>query len=106
MKIKKGDTVVVTTGKDKGKEGTVIRSFPKDMKVLVEGVNIVKKHEKSKKRGSQGQIIEKPMPLPVANVALKDAKTGKPTRVGYTKEGEGKDAKKIRVARKSGEKIK
>ena len=106
MKIKKGDVVVVTAGKDRGKEGAVLRSFPKDMKVLVEGVNIVKKHQKSKKRGSQGQIIEKPMPFSVSNVALKDAKTGKPTRVGYTIEGEGKDAKKVRVTRKSGSVIK
>lgn len=106
MKIKKGDTVVVTAGKDRGKEGTVVLSFPKKALVLVEGVNMAKKHEKPKRRGTQGQIIEKPMPLPVANVALKDGKTGKPTRVGYKVEGEGKDAKKVRIARKSGEKIK
>lgn len=101
MKIKKEDTVIVTTGKDKGKEGTVVRSFPKELKVLVEGVNMVKRHQKSKRRGSQGQIIEKAMPICVSNVAFKDAKTGKPTRVGYTIEGEGDKAKKVRVARKS-----
>lgn len=105
MKIKKGDTVIVTTGKDKGKEGTVVRSFPKQLKVLIEGVNVVKRHQKSKRRGSQGQIIEKAMPVCVSNVAFKDAKTGKPSRVGYTTEGEGKTAKKVRVARKSGTKI-
>jgi large subunit ribosomal protein L24 len=105
MKIKKGDTVIVTTGKDKGKEGTVVRSFPKQLKVLIEGVNVVNRHQKSKRRGSQGQILKKSMPIPVANVACKDAKTGKASRVGYTIEGEGKDAKKVRVTRKSGSKI-
>ena len=105
MKIKKGDTIVVTTGKDHGKEGKVIRSFPKKLQVLVEGVNVVTRHQKSKRRGSQGQIVQKPMPLSVANVALKDAKTGKPVRVGYIMEGEGKKAKKVRVARPTGAKI-
>lgn len=105
MKIKKGDTVIVTTGKDKGKEGTIVRSFPKQNKVLVEGVHVVHRHQKSKRRGSQGQIVEKPMPIAVSNVAFKDAKTGKPTRVGYIVEGEGKSAKKVRVTRKSGAKI-
>ena len=105
MKIKKGDIVVVTAGKDKGKEGTVVRSFPKQMKVLVEGVGMVSRHQKSKRRGSQGQIVSKPMPIPVANVGLKDSKTGKPVRVGYITEGEGEKAKKVRVVRPSGAKI-
>ena len=105
MKIKKGDTVIVTTGKDKGKEGTVVRSFPKQLKVLIEGVNVVNRHQKSKRRGSQGQIIQKAMPVCVSNVAFKDAKTGKPARVGYAIEGEGKTAKKVRVTRTSGAKI-
>lgn len=105
MKIKKGDTVVVTAGKDRGKEGKVIRSFPKKAEVLVEGVHIVTRHQKSKRRGSQGQIISKPMPIPSSNVSLKDPKTGKPVRVGYKMEGEGDKAKKVRVARPSGAKI-
>lgn len=105
MKIKKGDTVLVTAGKDKGKEGKVMISFPKQMKVLVEGVNIAKRHQKAKRRGSQGQIIEKSMPIPVSNVAFKDAKTGKPVRIGYITEGEGDAAKKVRVARPTGTKI-
>ncbi|MFM2374051.1 MAG: hypothetical protein RLZZ234_46 [Candidatus Parcubacteria bacterium] len=100
MKIKKGDTVIVTTGKDRGKSGTVLRAFPKDMKVIVEGMNIVKKHRKGSKSGSKGQIIEISMPLQVANVALKDPKGGKPTRVGYKIEG----GKKVRIAKKSGTK--
>jgi large subunit ribosomal protein L24 len=100
MKIKKGDTVIVTTGKDRGKSGTVLRAFPKDMKVIVEGLNMVKKHQKGSKSGSRGQIVEISMPLPVANVSLKDPKGGKPTRVGYKIEG----GKKVRIAKKSGTK--
>ncbi len=105
MKIKKGDTIIVTAGKDRGKTGTVIRAFPKKHEVLVEGVNIVSRHQKAKRRGSQGQIVAKPMPFPSSNVALKDAKTGKAVRVGYVVEGEGATAKKVRVARPSGVKI-
>lgn len=105
MKIKKGDTVIVLTGKDKGKEGAVVRTFPKRNEVLVEGAHVVTRHQKAKRRGSQGQIIQKPMPLPVANVGLKHPKTGKPTRVGYVFEGEGDKIKKVRVARPSGDKI-
>lgn len=105
MKIKKGDTVIVTTGKDRGKSGTVIRAFPKRHEVLVEGVRTVTRHQKSKRRGSQGQIVTKPMPIPVSNVAFKDGKTGKPVRIGYKVEGEGEKAKKVRIARPSGEKI-
>lgn len=105
MKIKKGDTVIITTGKERGKSGTVIRVFPKKNEVLVEGIHMVNRHKKSSRRGSTGQIVTKPMPMPVANVALKDAKTGKPVRVGYKIEGEGDTAKKIRVARPTGVKI-
>lgn len=105
MKIKKGDTVIVTTGKDRGKQGTVVRAFPKKHEVLVEGVAVVHRNQKSRRRGSQGQIVTKPMPIPVSNVALKDAKTGKPARVGYVVEGKGKDAKKVRVTRPSGAKV-
>ena len=105
MKIRKGDTIIVTTGKDRGKEGKVIRAFPKRFSVLVEGVNIAKRHKKATQRGSQGQIIEKPMPLPVANVALKDPKSGKPARVGFVTEGEGEKAKKVRILRPSGAKV-
>lgn len=100
MKIKKGDTVIVTAGKDRGKEGKVLRTFPKKGEVLVEGVHEVKRHKKANRRGSQGQIVTKPMPISASNVALKDAKTGKPARVGYTTEGE----KKVRITRPSGTK--
>lgn len=105
MKIKKGDTVIVTAGKDKGKEGAVVRAFPKKMQVLVEGVNTVTRHQKASRRGSQGQIVTKSVPLPLSNVALKDPKSGKAVRVGYSVEGEGDKAKKVRVARPSGAKI-
>jgi large subunit ribosomal protein L24 len=104
MKIKKGDTVIVTTGKDKGKEGKVLRAFPKKNEVLVEGVHVVSRHQKSKRRGSQGQIVTKPMPIPVSNVGVKGEK-GKAVRVGYVIEGEGENAKKVRVARPNGAKI-
>ena len=76
MKIKKGDNVIMIAGKDRGKSGTVIRAFPKLEKVLVEGVNIVTKHQKSRQRGQRGQIVERPTPVEVSNVALKDKKTG------------------------------
>jgi large subunit ribosomal protein L24 len=101
MKIKKGDVVVVTSGKDRGKEGKVLRAFPKKDTVLVEGIQVVSRHQKSRKRGSQGQIVQKPMPIRVSNIALKDAKTGKAVRIGYKIE----DGKKIRVARPDGMKI-
>jgi large subunit ribosomal protein L24 len=103
MKIKKGDSVKVIAGKDKGKEGTVVRAFPKKEQVLVEGVNIAHRHKKATRRGSQGQIVSTPKPISVSNVAL--TVKGKPVRVGYKVEGEGDKAKKVRVARPSGAKI-
>jgi large subunit ribosomal protein L24 len=105
MKIKKGDTVIVLSGKDRGKQGTVAHAYPKQGTVVVEGVNIVKRHQKARRRRSQGQIIEKPMPVPVSTVGIKDPKTGKPSRVGYRTEGEGAAAKKVRISRQSGNSI-
>lgn len=104
MKIKKGDNVVVIAGKDRGKSGAVVRTFPKKAKILVEGVNLVTRHKKSTRRGQQGQIITKPMPLDVSNVGYKGAKN-KPVRLGYSTEGEGDKTKKIRVSRPDGAKI-
>jgi large subunit ribosomal protein L24 len=79
MKIKKGDKVIVITGKDAGKKGTVQRAFPQQTRVLVEGVHMVKVHERA--RGTKkGQIVEKAMPIHASNVMLVDSKTGKPTR--------------------------
>ena len=99
MKIKKGDSVVVIAGKDRGKSGTVLVAYPKKERVLVEGVGIIKKHQKSKRRGEQGQIVNRPMPVHVSNVAIKDPKTHKPGRVGYVTV----ENKKVRVAKGSGE---
>jgi len=97
MRVKKGDTVIVISGKDKGLSGTVLRAMPANEQVLVEGVNLTKRHERARKRGSQGQVVEIPMPIHVSNVALKDERTGKAVRAGYTFEGEGDKRKKIRV---------
>jgi large subunit ribosomal protein L24 len=104
MKIKKGDIVIVRSGKDRGKEGKVLRAFPKKAEVLVEGVHVVTRHQKARRRDSKGELIHKAMPVPVSVVALKDAKSGKSSRVGYKMEGEGEKAKKVRITKKSGEK--
>jgi len=98
MKIKKGDTVVVITGKDKGKTGEVIRSMPKDNKLLVRGINVVKRHTRPSQT-SAGGIVEKEAPIDVSNVALLDPKDNKPTRVGFKIM---EDGRKVRVAKKSG----
>ena len=82
MKIRKGDMVRVLTGKDRGKEGEVITAIPDARKVIVDGVNVAKKHQRATKATMQGGIIDKDMPIPVANVALLCPKCG-PTRVGY-----------------------
>ena len=99
LKLKKGDKVIVTTGKDKGKTGEITTVFPKENKVIVGGINVVKRHTKPSQE-SAGGIISKEMPIHVSNVALVDPKTGKATRVGYKVE---KDGHKVRVAKKSGE---
>jgi large subunit ribosomal protein L24 len=100
-KIRKGDEVVVLTGKDKGKRGTVVRALPATDRVVVEGVNVVKKHQKpNPMRGVQGGIVELTMPVHVSNVAIFNAKTGKADRVGFkTLE----DGKKVRVFKSSSE---
>jgi large subunit ribosomal protein L24 len=99
-KIKKGDKVVVLSGKDKGKTGEVTRVLPKDGKVVVSGVNTVKRHQRPTQTNAGG-IEEKDAPIHVSNVALADPKSGEPTRVGF----QMKDGKKVRVAKKSGEVI-
>jgi large subunit ribosomal protein L24 len=99
-KIKKGDKVVVLSGKDKGKTGTVSRVLPKDGKVVVSGVNTVKRHQRPTQMNAGG-IEEKDAPIHVSNVALVDPKSGEPTRVGF----QIRDGKKVRVAKKSGEVI-
>lgn len=84
MKIKKGDQVLIISGKDRGKRGKVLDVFPKEEKVVVEGVNIRKKHIRPKKSGEKGQIVELPAALPISNVKLLCPKCGKAARVGYT----------------------
>ncbi len=101
LKIKKGDKVVVLSGKDKGKEGVVIEVLPQESRVRVAGVNVYKKHTKPG-RGGAGGIIQVEGFIHSSNVAHKDPKTGKPTRVGFKVL---KDGKKVRVAKKSGEVI-
>lgn len=101
LKIKKGDKVVVLTGKDKGAKGEVLKVYPEDSKVLVQGINLVKKHQKPSAVDAGGiKSIERP--IHVSNVALMDPKSEKPTRVGYKVL---KDGTKTRIARKSGETI-
>jgi len=102
LKIRKGDRVKVLTGKDRGKEGEVMRSIPKDRKVIVGGVNIAKKHQGPTRSTQQGGIIDKDMPLPVANVALVCPSCNKATRVGYKVDGSGQ---KVRICRKCGGEI-
>jgi large subunit ribosomal protein L24 len=100
-KIRKGDTVIVLSGKDKGKTGEVVRAIPKASKVVVSGVNVHARHRKPTQTSPQGGIERKEAPLHVSNVAIADPKTGKPTRVRF----EERDGKKVRVAAKSGELI-
>lgn len=99
MKIKKGDRVRVLGGKDRGHEGVVMFAFPKEGKVIVEGANIARKHQKPTRSTMQGGIIDKDMPLPVSRVAVLSPGDGKPTRVGYrfTPDGE-----KVRICKRTG----
>jgi len=101
MKIRKGDTVVVLTGKDKGKKGEVIRALPEDSLVVVQGVNMVKRHQ-APSTDNPGGIQEKELPVHVSNLALLDPKSGEATRIGYKFL---EDGRKVRFARKSGEMI-
>src|SRR5690606_3209441 len=98
MHVKKGDKVKVITGKDKGKTGIVLAVFPKKNRVIVEGVNIVKKHAKPSQENPQGGILDIEAPIHASNVMPLDPKTGEPTRVGYKIE----NGKKVRYAKKSG----
>ena len=99
MHVKKGDKVVVISGKDKGKQGTILAAYPKKNRVLVEGVNIVKKHSKPSQANPQGGILSQEAAIHVSNVMPLDPKSGKPTRVGYKIE----NGQKVRVAKISGE---
>ena len=102
LKIRKGDRVRVLTGKDRGKEGNVMRAMPRDGKVIVDGVNVARKSQRPTRSTQQGGIIDKDMPLPVANVAILCPVCGKATRVGYTTD---RDGTKARVCKKCGGEI-
>src|SRR5699024_1385468 len=98
MHVKKGDKVKVISGKDRGKQGTILEAFPKKERVLVEGVNMIKKHAKPSQENPQGGILNQEAPIHVSNVMPIDPKTGEPTRVGY----EIKNGKKVRITKKCG----
>jgi large subunit ribosomal protein L24 len=101
LKVKKGDTVVVISGRDKGRQGEIVRVLPAEMRVIVQGVNIAKRHTKPS-MGNPGGILEKELPIHVSNVAHLDPQSQRPTRVGYKRLDDGR---KVRVARRSGEVI-
>lgn len=96
MKIHQGDQVLIIKGKDRGKKGKVLRGFPKEDRVLVEGANIKKVHKRPKKEGEKGQLVEVPSPLALAKLKLICPKCGQPTRVGFKSSGQ----EKIRVCKK------
>jgi large subunit ribosomal protein L24 len=101
LKIKKGDHVVVVTGKDKGKKGEVLKVLPAENRAVVKGVSMVRRHQRQT-ASQEGGIITKEAPIHISNIALEDPKDGKPTRVGYKFL---KDGRKVRFARRSGEVI-
>lgn len=101
MKIKKGDTVYIISGKDRGKTGKVIRAIPKENRILVEGISLVKRHQRPRKAREKGQIIEKPLAIHVSNASILDPKTNKPSRIGFSIVQD----KKVRVSKKSGGQI-
>jgi large subunit ribosomal protein L24 len=103
-KIKKGDTVIVIAGRDKGRSGEVVEMRRDDGRVLVRGINMVKRHQRQTP-SQEGGIIAREAPVHLSNVALADPKDGKPTRIGFKFVGKGEDRRKVRVARRSGVEI-
>jgi large subunit ribosomal protein L24 len=103
-KIRKGDKVVVLTGRDKGRTGEVLEVRPAEGRALVRGVNIVKRHQRQTAQ-QQGGIVSKESSVDLSNLAIADPKDSKPTRVGFKFIGEGKDRKKVRIAKRSGVEI-
>ena len=101
LKIKKGDNVIVITGRDKGKTGEVLRAFPADSRVIVQGINVAKRHAKPR-MGDPGGIVEKELTIHISNVAHIDPRSSGPTRIGYKQLNDGR---KVRFARRSGEVI-
>ncbi len=101
MKLRKGDRVRVLTGKERGKEGEIIRALPASNKVIVEGVNMAKRHQRATKATMQGGIVDKDMPLPASAVAILCPTDG-PTRIGYRVEETGDTRQKVRICKKCG----
>jgi large subunit ribosomal protein L24 len=101
MKIKKGDTVLIISGKDRGRKGKVLKTFPKEGRLIVEGINLRKKHVRPKRAEEKGQIVELPAPLHISNVKLICSKCGKATRIGY----KIVEKKKFRICKKCGQEI-
>jgi large subunit ribosomal protein L24 len=101
MKIKKEDTVLIISGKDKGKKGKVFESFPSEGRIMVEGANLRKKHQKPKKQGEKGQIISLPGKISVSNVKIICPKCSKPARIGYKLNGKNK----VRICKKCNQEI-
>ena len=91
MKVKKGDNILIISGKDKGRTAKILRSLPKEGKILVEGINLRKKHIRPKKEGEKGQVVQIPAPMNVSNVKIICPKCGKATRVGYKINGKNKN---------------
>jgi len=101
MKVKKGDNVLIISGKDKGRTGKIIKALPKELKILVEGINLKSKHVRPKKEGEKGQVVKIPAVLDVSNIKVVCPKCGKATRVGYAVD---KDVKK-RICKKCKQEI-
>jgi large subunit ribosomal protein L24 len=101
VKIKKGDTVLIILGKDRGRKGKVLKAFPKELKILVEGINLKKKHVRPKREGEKGQIVQIPAPIQISNVKVICPKCGKTTRIGYKIENK----RKFRICKKCEEEI-
>ncbi len=101
MKLKKGDNVIIITGKEKGKKGAISRVLSKENKVIIDGMNMMKKHRKASRRGEKGSIVNISMPINASNVMLVDPKSGKQTRIGKKKVGD----KLVRIAKKSNQEI-
>ena len=101
-KIKKGDRVIVITGRDKGKKGEVLKVFPKENRAVVSGVNTAKRHQKQSQQNPQGGIVNKDLPINISNLAHVDPKSGEATRIGWKVLGDGR---RVRFAKKSGEVI-
>lgn len=99
LKVRKGDRVKILSGKDKGKDGVVMRVLPKEGKVIVEGINVAKKHQRAVRATTQAGIIDRDMPIPVGKVAVISPSDGRPTRVGYRINADGT---KARVCRRTG----